>query len=52
MTQIIEVRDMPIPADAWANYIPQIPELDSGSLNSLVDAFIAQGGKINASPLA
>lgn len=50
MTQIIEVRDTPIPADAWANYIPQIPELDSGSLNSLVDAFIAQGGKINAIP--
>lgn len=46
MTQIIEVRETPIPADAWANYVPQIPELDSGALNSLVDSFLAQGGAI------
>lgn len=50
MTQIIEAREIAIPADAWATYVPQIPELDSSALNSLVESFIAQGGKINAIP--
>lgn len=44
MAAIIEERDVYIPADAWAAFVP--PPAHGEDIPALVDAYLARGGKI------